>query len=245
MNNPAWKFIFFSIVLPLFVSTSCLAQSKTSPPSTKQESKKNTANSTKDGFVELYNGRDLTGWTTKGNWIPQKDGSLLIQPRKNEKGWGRFDAYLWTKRKYKDFELHVECSYPAKGNSGVYFRVDDRNNPVKTGIEAQVYDSSKRKGRPNDHTLGGIIPGIAPSKNMAKPPGQWNQMVIRCVGNRLQVKVNGEEVIDINLQKSSLKNRKSEGYIGLQDHGFPHSIRFRNIRIKEIKSAKKGKGDKK
>ena len=43
----------------------------------------------KDGFVSLYNGKNLTGWKTTGNWIPQKDGSLLIQPRPGEKGWQR------------------------------------------------------------------------------------------------------------------------------------------------------------
>ena len=41
----------------------------------------------KDGFVSLYNGKDLTGWKTTGNWIPQKDGSLLIQPPPGQKGW--------------------------------------------------------------------------------------------------------------------------------------------------------------
>ena len=119
-------------------------------------------------FVDLYNKKDLTGWSTKGNWIPQKDGSLVLQPREGEFGWQRYDAYLWTERKFKDFELKVEFAYPKNGNSGVYFRVADRNNPVYTGIEAQVFDSSKHQGPTNDHTVGGIIPaGIAPSKNMA------------------------------------------------------------------------------
>ena len=56
-------------------------------------------------WVTLYNGKDLTGWQTTGNWIPQKDGSLLIQPRKGEKGWQRYSAYLWSKKKYKDLSL--------------------------------------------------------------------------------------------------------------------------------------------
>ena len=41
------------------------------------------------GWVTLYNGKDLTGWQTTGNWLPQKDGSVLIQPRKGEKGQRR------------------------------------------------------------------------------------------------------------------------------------------------------------
>jgi hypothetical protein len=64
-----------------------------------------------DGFVSLYNGKDLTGWNTTGNWLPQKDGSLLIQPRKGEKGWQRYSAYLISEKKYKDFIFDVEYKY--------------------------------------------------------------------------------------------------------------------------------------
>ena len=75
----------------------------------------------KDGFVSLYNGKDLTGWKTTGNWIPQKDGSLLIHPRPGEKGWQRYDAYLTSEKKYKDFRAHVEFLIKNEGgNSGVY-----------------------------------------------------------------------------------------------------------------------------
>ena len=47
-------------------------------------------------WVNLYNGKDLSGWQTTGNWLPQKDGTLLIQPRPGEKGWQRYGAYLWS-----------------------------------------------------------------------------------------------------------------------------------------------------
>ena len=241
MKNLDWKFAFLTVVLPFLVIANCVSQEEKSVPSSNQETEEKAKRSTMDGFVELYNGHDLTGWTTQGNWLPQDDGTLLIQPRENEQGWGRFGSYLWTDRKYKDFELCVECAYPENGNSGIYFRVHDPSNPVNTGIEAQVFDSSKQQSPFNDHTLGGIIPaGISPSRNMANPPGEWNQMVIRCVGDRLQVNVNGAEVINANLQETSIKDRTRAGYIGLQDHGVPHAIRFRNIRIKEIKSANEG-----
>ncbi|MEC8928118.1 MAG: DUF1080 domain-containing protein, partial [Verrucomicrobiota bacterium] len=72
------------------------------------------------GWVTLYNGKDLTGWQTTGNWLPQKDGSLLIKPRPGERGWQRYSAYLWSEKKYKDFVLHVEYKYPPKGNSGIH-----------------------------------------------------------------------------------------------------------------------------
>ncbi|MFP6900009.1 MAG: DUF1080 domain-containing protein [Opitutales bacterium] len=189
----------------------------------------------KDGFVSLYNGKDLTGWKTTGNWIPQKDGSLLIHPRPGEKGWQRYDAYLTSEKKYKDFILQVEYKYPKGGNSGVYFRIGDPKDPVKTGIECQILDSS---GKPDEkmghHDHVGIIRTVGPTKNMSKKPGEWNKMVVTCKGHHLQVNLNGEDIVDIQLDKTPVKDRPLEGFISLQDHGEPNNLHFRNIRIKEL-----------
>jgi hypothetical protein len=185
-------------------------------------------------FTTLYNGEDLTGWTTTGNWLPQEDGSLLIQPREGERGWQRYDAYLWSERKYGDFVLDVEYAYPSGGNSGVFFRVGDGDDPVTTGLEAQVLDSSETQGELGPHDHGGIISAAAPSKNMSRPPHEWNRMVVTCIGSQLQVELNGEQIIDTHLNQGVLKDRPLEGYIGLQDHGEPNNIRFRNIRIREL-----------
>jgi hypothetical protein len=185
-------------------------------------------------WVTLYNGKDLTGWQTTGNWLPQKDGSLLIQPRKGERGWQRYGAYLWSKKKYKDFVLHVEYKYPPGGNSGLYFRVGNLKNPVNTGIEAQILDSTKKKGKLTHHDHGGIIRTIGASKNVGKKPGEWNTMVVSCKHHWLKVELNGEKIIEIQLDKTAMKDRPLEGYIGLQDHGQPHNLHFRNIKIKEL-----------
>ena len=185
------------------------------------------------GWVTLYNGKDLTGWQTTGNWLPQKDGSLLIKPRSGERGWQRYSAYLWSKKKYKDFILHVEYKYPPKGNSGIHFRVGDLKNPVNTGIEAQVLDSyGKKKMGHHDH--GGIIRTVGASKNMSKKAGEWNTMILTCKGHHLKVQLNGEQIVDIHLDKTPMKDRPLEGHIGLQDHGEPNNLHFRNIKIKEL-----------
>jgi Domain of Unknown Function (DUF1080) len=185
-------------------------------------------------FKPLYNGKDLSGWKTTGNWIPQADRSLLIQPRAGETGWQRYDAYLWSERKYKDFVLDVEYSYPPGGNSGVYFRVGDRSDPVQKGIEAQILDSSKKEGPLGPHDHGGIVGTAAPSANMSRPPNEWNRMVVTCIGSHLQVELNGRPIIDTQLDKGAMKDRPLEGYIGFQDHGEPNNIKFRDIRIREI-----------
>ncbi len=186
-------------------------------------------------FKPLYNGKDLTGWKTTGNWIPQADGSLLIQPRPGEQGWQRYDAYLWSDKKYRDFVLDVEYAYPAGGNSGCYFRVADRKDPVQTGIEAQILDSSQKQGPLGSHDHGGIVgTSVAASKNMSKAPGQWNRMVVTCVGSHLQVELNGEQIVDTMLNETPMKDRPLEGYIGFQDHGEPNNIKFRNIRLRTL-----------
>ena len=185
-------------------------------------------------FKTMYNGKNLAGWKTSGNWLPQADGSLLIQPRDGEQGWERYDAYLWSEEKYRDFVLDVEYQYPPGGNSGVYFRVADRNDPVDQGIEVQILDSSKTEGPLGHHDHGGVIRTVGPTKNMSRPPHTWNRMVVTCVGSHLKVELNGEQIIDTRLDEGPMNDRPLEGYIGFQDHGQPNNLKFRNLRIRKL-----------
>src|SRR5689334_15490355 len=87
-------------------------------------------------------GKDLTkNWTTTGNWILGEDGAVTLKPRQGESGWTRYDAYLWLKGEYQDFEIDFEYKVEKGGNSGFYFHVGDVKKPVETGIEVQIYDS--------------------------------------------------------------------------------------------------------
>ncbi len=186
------------------------------------------------GWSQLLNGTDLSGWTTTGNWLVEKDGVIAIRPREGERGWQRYSAYLWSEREYGDFILDIEYSYPAGGNSGVFFRVGDRADPVKTGIECQILDSCKKEGEMTPHDHGGIISTVGASKNMSKSPGEWNRMIVTVRGAHLTVDLNGQNIVDIQLDESPVKDRPARGYIGLQDHGRPHNLRFRRIWIKEL-----------
>lgn len=187
-------------------------------------------------WVNLLEGDLAKHWTTKGNWMLDKEGVVTLTPRPGEKGWARFDAYLWSKKTYEDFEIEFECQVQKGGNSGFYFRVGDVSNPVQKGIEVQIYDSH---GKPadaklTDHDSGGIIPGIPPTKNAAKPAGEWNRFHITSKADRLTVVLNGEVVNEVNLAESRVKDRPKVGSIGFQDHALPLSLR--NIRVREFKS---------
>src|SRR5436853_7580446 len=60
-----------------------------------------------EGFVSLFNGKDLSGWKVppgdNGHW-KVKDGVIDYDARSEAKG----DKSLWTEKSFKDFTLHVE-----------------------------------------------------------------------------------------------------------------------------------------
>ena len=188
-----------------------------------------------NGWTNLSEENDLSEhWTTKGNWSINEEGVVTLEPRPGETGWTRYDAYLWLNAKYKDFEIEFDYKVEPRGNSGFYFHVGDKNSPVATGIEVQIYDSYGKGSSQSltDHDSGGIIPGVPPSKNVAKPAGQWNHFHILCEGDQLTVKLNGEVVNEVDLSQPKFKGRPDSGFIGFQDHAFP--LALRNIRIREL-----------
>ncbi len=184
-----------------------------------------------DGFKPMFNGKDLTGWKTTGNWIVEEDGIVALHPRPGEKGWQRYSAYLTTERKYRDFILDLEFKFGKEGNSGVFLRVADPKSQVDGGFEVQILDTHGKKNI-TEHDCGGVIGTAVPSNNMVKPAGQWNRYIIACVGKHLKIEFNGEKVIDLDLSTSRLKDRPAEGYIGFQDEA--KLVWYRNVRIKEL-----------
>jgi hypothetical protein len=184
--------------------------------------------------ADLLEGGLSKHWTTTGNWKLDKEGVVSLKPRPGESGWTRFDAYLWSKKQYKDFEADFEYKVARGGNSGFYFHVGDRKSPVAKGIEVQIYDSAGKKAgeKLSDHDSGGIIPGIPPTKNAAKPAGEWNRMKVTCKGGKVTVALNGQVVNEASLDNPKIKDRPAKGYIGFQDHGLP--LWLRNIRVREL-----------
>jgi hypothetical protein len=179
----------------------------------------------------MFNGKDLTGWKTTGNWVLEDGNILTLKPREGESGWQRYDDYIFTTRKYKDFVIDLEFKFQPKGNSGVFLRVDDPKSPVDTGFEVQILDTHGKEEF-GHHDCGGVIRTVGPTKMMVKPAGEWNSYHITLVDSQLTVVLNGEQIVDIDISKTDLKDRPMEGYIGFQDEGKP--IWYRNVRIKEL-----------
>lgn len=172
-------------------------------------------------------------WTSTGNWTLE-DGVATLTPRPGEQGWSRWSAYLWTKKEYGDFVVEFDYKLQKGGNSGFYFRVGDKDDPVRQGIEVQLYASAgKPDDKLTDHDAGGIIPGIPPQTNAAAPVGEWNTMRVVNRDGKILVTLNGTTVNEVDLSEGGpLAQRPETGPLGFQDHALPISLR--NIRIKPL-----------
>ena len=175
----------------------------------------------------LFNGRDLTGWVALhgGEWKVE-DGALV---GRNGVDWTtnpeKSGSWLRTEKEYSDFTLELEYAINAKGNSGIFLRSGLEKNPAFTGHEMQILDDHGRE--PKKFTSGSLYDVVAPSKNMSKPAGAWNQVRIECRGRRIQISMNGEAIVDYQT------DRLTRGYLGLQNHDTNAVVRFRNVRLHE------------
>ncbi len=127
--------------------------------------------------INLFNGKDLTGWKAlgpKNQWIVEN--GVLKSPASG--------ANLCTEQKFNDFKLHIEFRLPPSSNSGVYLR---------GRYEVQVEDSYGKE--PYSIYLGGIYGFIDPLFQAAKPSGEWQTYDITLVGRKVSVTLNGQKVI--------------------------------------------------
>jgi hypothetical protein len=177
----------------------------------------------------IFNGQDLSGWVVMhgGEWTVE-DGVLV---GRNGTNWTTNPAlsgsWLRTAKEYGDFVLELEYAISSKGNSGIHFRSLLEKNPSFTGYEMQIVDDAG--GQPRKSGTGSLYDVVAPTKNVSKPAGEWNQVRITCKGKRIQVTLNGEDVVDYQQA-----DRSPRGYVGLQNHDARAVVKFRNIRIIEL-----------
>ena len=180
-----------------------------------------------EGWIQLFNGKDLTGWKTRGpntSWEVQ-DGVLANLREKN--GVKRRGVDIYTEKKFLDFKLHIEFKVPKGGNSGVYLRGRK---------EVQVHDSYG-VAKPGSGHCGGIYSVAAPLVNACKPAGEWNTFDITCVGNKITVYLNGKLIQD-NVEVNRPTGGSMGGQLGtpgpIMLQGNHSTVWYRNIWIKPL-----------
>lgn len=187
----------------------------------------------------LFNGEDLKGWVVDGDKTAEVAGQTLpvwtardgmIHCAGGGFGFLRFD------QKFSDFTLSLEYRLQPGTNSGVGIRTVEykegkkSTRPSRAAYEIQLVDDGVDE--PTKHSTGAIYLHSAARAAPAKPAGEWNRLVIKCIGPRIRVKLNGEVIQDYDQRKSSKTKKKPlRGYISLQNHG--GEVDYRDILLKD------------
>jgi hypothetical protein len=194
-----------------------------------------------DGFVALFNGKDLSGWKlydSKPEGWQVIEGLLVCT--------GKGGGWLGTERDYANYILRLEYRLLPGGNSGVYLRAPDKGWISRAGMEIQILDDFAPQYAKLDfyQYTGSIYHVVAPTQRASKPAGEWNRLEIKAEGRNIVVTLNDKRVVDADLDRC-LKDpevaskhtglTRTTGKIGLQSHN--ERVEFRALRIKELGSA--------
>ena len=192
-----------------------------------------------DGFVDIFNGKDMKGWVVEGGKSSKKgdqdvpiwsvkDGMLTATGAKY--GFLRYDHV------YKDFIAHVEYRMSKNCNSGFGIRTVKytgkiETRPSRAAYEVQVLADAGKK--PDTHSSGSLYLHIAPKVNATLPAGKWNTIEIECRGPKIRVVLNDQVVQDVDQSIiDEIKDKPLSGYFSLQSHS--NKIEFRKVQIKEL-----------
>ncbi|MBM3795685.1 MAG: DUF1080 domain-containing protein [Acidobacteria bacterium] len=193
------------------------------------------------GFKAIFDGKTLNGWTLvdkdkPGNGYVVENGTIVCPSN----GGGN----LLTDKDYANFVLRFEFRMEPGGNNGIGIRAPLAGDIAYSGMEIQVldHDHEKYKGKLKPTQYHGSIYDLVGAKTGAlKPAGEWNSEEIIADGRRIKVTLNGEVIVDANLDgikdESLLKKHpgvaRTTGRIGFLGHG--SRVEFRNLRVKELK----------
>jgi hypothetical protein len=191
-----------------------------------------------DGFVSLFDGRTLDGWTLvgkKGDGYGVTNGMIYCARGS--------DGNLFTEKEYSDFVLRLEFKLEDGSNNGVGIRAPLSGDCSYLGMEIQILDDKAPKHatiKPWQHN--GSIYGIVPAKNGTAKIHEWNSYEITAKGRHIKVVMNGRTIANADLNDvhdpelirqhpGMLRDRGHIGFLGHNDY-----VEFRNIRIKELPS---------
>lgn len=225
------------------VLASCLFASSTSATAAEVKSVEQLK---ADGFVRLFNGKNLDGWRNPYGHGEAKvvDGEIHLQADKK--------FFLVTEKEFSNFQVIIDIHLPeGPANSGVMFRCHAEPNKAY-GYQAEcdgsdrcwsggLYDEGRRgwvwpskKGRTKVQEF---LKYEQESQDFFKKPeikgalkrNGWNRYDVKCVGDHITIHLNGIKITDLK------DSTDAKGFIAIQHHGEKgQTYRFRNLMIKEL-----------
>lgn len=196
-----------------------------------------------DGFVSLFDGKTLAGWTGATDAYLVENGAIVCKMGTA--------GNLLTEKEYDDFVIRFEFKLTDGANNGLGIRCPKvaKGNLHLDGTELQILDNTAEKYKTlKEYQYHGSVYGIQPAKReFLKPLGEWNKQEVTVQGRRVKVVLNGETIVDVNLDEATKSGtldgqehpglKRTGGHIGLLGHG--DRVEFRAISIKSLAPAKK------
>jgi Domain of Unknown Function (DUF1080) len=180
-----------------------------------------------DGWVSLFDGKTLSGWTKAGDESSKWeviDGAIV--------GSGPASMLYSPKGDYTNFRFRAEIKINDHGNSGLYFRSPTATGDFSKGYEAQI-DSTHR-----DPIRTGSIYGFLHVYKQLVPPDTWFTYEVQCVDRNwrgqvvphIRVWVNGELLYELQEKTKAW----DKGYFAFQQHDPGSQVQIRKIEVKEL-----------
>lgn len=209
----------------------------------------------------LFDGKDFNGWHSgRGGPVPTtgwaiQDGTITVTEAGGEEGGNAGD--IITDRTYRNFELQLDFKTSPGANSGIMYFVDPAT-PAKhngkgslVGYEYQILDDAlhpdAKRGKDGDRTVASLYDLIPAAKDKPiHPVGEWNTARIVVRGQHCEHWLNGVKVLEYDRDSPEFRAivagskfavypgyaERTEGYLLLQDHGFP--VWYRNVKLREL-----------
>ena len=240
-------YLTFSLIAAMLLTTASFAQ----------KANKLSKEEKKEGWVLLFNGKNFDGWRQcngtemPANWVIEDDAMKVVLGEGKKPGQGAGGDILYPGKKFKDFELTIDWKASKMANSGIFYYVREvpRKPIYYAAPEIQVLDNvDATDNKVDSHLAGSLYDIIAADPKTVNPAGEWNTCLIKVKDGNVSVSMNGTEVVtythwtpewDEMVANSKFKNFEGwtegiakEGFIGLQDHGYP--VWFRNIKIRGL-----------
>jgi hypothetical protein len=191
-----------------------------------------------DGWIELFDGRTLDGWSGDVAGWGVRDGAISCGPS---------GGNLWAPGEWSDFELSLEFRLTPGANNGIGIRAPGAGDAAYEGLEVQVLDDGHEKyaGWLKDWQRHGSVYGIAASAGgtaALRPAGEWNAETVTVRGRRVRVELNGTVILDRDLDEATRGGtlsgkdhpglRRASGKVGFLGHG--DRVDYRAVRLRPL-----------
>jgi Domain of Unknown Function (DUF1080) len=176
-----------------------------------------------ENWKPLWDGKSLAGWHVigKGEWKIE-DGAIVGRHAKDEKEFG----HLVTDAIYGDFTVRLKYK-TVTGNSGLYFRIDEKGFSGVSGFQAEIDPQRDAGGLYETNGRSWVVHPTPEQVATWFKPGEWNEMTVSARGEKVTVTVNGKVSAAIDDPKG-----RRRGRIALQVHGGQDClVYFKDIEI--------------